>query len=140
MCGSCDNGTMGEVDELFGGLYRLGYEVPYENTFNDILKQLRQDACSTPNLRKYSIKLDTYDNEWMNQMSGYDIMEGCRRGDGPPPYDINTMTLEQLQEVVAKQEMEDQKRRDEAEKVQPLFSQLYNKQNHIRRRLPRFHL
>ena len=77
-----------------------------------------------PNLRKYSITLDKYDNEWMNQMSGYDIREGRHGGYGPPPYDINTMTWEQLQEAVAKQEMEDQKKRDEAEKniAPPLFS------------------
>ena len=92
-----------------------------------------------PNLRKYSITLDKYDNEWMNQMSGYDIREGRHGGYGPPPYDINTMTWEQLQEAVAKQEMEDQKKRDEAEKVLQLFSRLYNKQSH-KRRLPRFHL
>ena len=139
MCGSCDNDDMEEVNELFGALYRLNYVIKYEKTFNDILKQLRQDACFTPSLRKYSNKLDKFTQDWMNQMSGYDIMEGRHPGDGPPPYDINTMTWEQLQEVVAKQEMEDQKKRDEASTMQPLFSRIYNKQSH-KRRLPRFHL
>ena len=140
MCGSCDYGDMGEVNELFGALYRLNYVIKYEKTFNDILKQLRQDACFTPSLRKYSIKLDKFTQDWMNQISGYDIMEGRHGGYGPPPYDINTMTWEQLQEAVAKQEMEDQKKRDEASTMQPLFSRLYNKQSHIRKRLPCFHL
>ena len=34
MCGSCDKDDMGEVNELFGGLYTMGYTVSYQKTFN----------------------------------------------------------------------------------------------------------
>ena len=140
MCGSCDYGDMGDVNELFGALYRLNYSVKYENTFTNILKQLRYDACATPNLRKYSTKLDKYTQDWMQQMIGYDIMECRHPGDGPPPYNIDNMTFEQLEEAVEKQEIEDHKRRDEEKEniVPPLFSsyRVHNKQT----KLPHFQL
>lgn len=140
MCGSCDNDDMGEVNELFGALYRLHYSLKYQDTFSTILKQLRYDACSLPNLRKYSTKLDKYTHEWMQQMVGYDIMECRRPHDGPPPYNLATMTLEQLVESVAMQEMEDQKKRDEEALRVPLFSSYSGVRKKRRMRLPRFQL
>jgi hypothetical protein len=129
MCGSCDNDDIGVVNELFGALYRLGYSVPYEKPFDDILKQLRHDACSMLCLRKYSIKLDGFTDEWMQHMSGWDVMEGRHLGDD--------MSWQQMVDVVKKEEMDDPKKREEVglRPTPPLFSaMIHNK----RRRLPSF--
>ena len=139
MCGSCDNDNMDVVNELFGALYRLGYIVSYEKPFDVILKQLRHDACSMLCLRKYSIKLDGFTNEWMQHMYGWDVMEGRQLGDGIPPYNLDDISWQQMVEVVTKEEIEYQKKRDEdgLRPTLPLFStMIHNK----RRRLPSFML
>jgi hypothetical protein len=110
MCGSCDNDDMGEVNDLFGRLYSMGYNVSYEKTFNDILKQLRYDACFKPELRKYSIKLDEFTHEWMQYMTSGDIEDYRRPPDGCLPYryvesnitaeQAKAMTLEELEKAV----------------------------------------
>ena len=109
MCGSCDNDEMCEVNELFGGLYRMGYTVSYQKTFTEILKQLRHDACFKPELRKYSIRLDEFTHEWMQQMTSDDIECYRRPPDGCLPYryvesnitaeQAKAMTLEELEKA-----------------------------------------
>ena len=110
MCGSCDNNDMCEVNELFGELYRHNYTITYEDTFENILKQLRHDACFKPELRKYSIKLDEFTHEWMQQMTSVDIECYRRPPDGCLPYryvesnitkeQAESMTLEELEKAV----------------------------------------
>ena len=110
MCGSCDNNDMCEVNELFGELYRHNYTITYEDTFENILKQLRHDACFKPELRKYSIKLDEFTHEWMQQMTSDDIECYRRPPDGCLPYryvesnitaeQAKAMTLEELEKAV----------------------------------------
>ena len=109
MCGSCDNNDMCEVNELFGELYRHNYTITYEDTFENILKQLRHDACFKPELRKYSIKLDEFTHEWMQQMTSVDIECYRRPPDGCLPYryvesnitaeQAKAMTLEELEKA-----------------------------------------
>jgi hypothetical protein len=110
MCGSCDNDEMCKVNELFGELYSMGYTVSYTKTFNDILKQLRHDACFKPELRKYSVKLDEFTAEWMEHMTASDIECYRRPPDGCLPYryvesniteeQAKAMTLEELEKAV----------------------------------------
>ena len=107
MCGSCDSKEMCEVNELFGALYRHGYTVKYEDTFDDILKRLRRDACIKPDLRKYSVKLDTYTAKWMEKMTADDIECYRRPPDGCLPYRYveSNMTDEQVK-MMSLQELE----------------------------------
>ena len=109
MCGSCDSNEMCDVNELFGRLYRLGYTITYSDTFDDILKQLRHDACIMPELRKYSVKLDTYTAKWMEKMTADDIECYRRPPDGCLPYryvesnltqeQVKMMSLEELEKA-----------------------------------------
>ena len=110
MCGSCDNNDMREGNELFGELYRLNYDITYKDTFENILKQLRHDACFKPELRKYSIKLDEFTHEWMQQMTSVNIECYRRPPDGCLPYryiesnitkeQAESMTMEELEQAV----------------------------------------
>lgn len=110
MCGSCDNDEMCDVNELFQQLYRRGYSVAYSDTFDDILKRLRHDACIKPDLRKYSVKLDTYNAKWMEKMTASDIECYRRPPDGCLPYryvqsnitdeQAKMMSLEELEKAV----------------------------------------
>ena len=88
----------------------MGYTVSYTKTFNDILKQLRHDACFKPELRKYSVKLDEFTAEWMEHMTASDIEDYRRPPDGCLPYryvesnitaeQAKAMTLEELEKAV----------------------------------------
>ena len=88
----------------------MGYTVSYTKTFNDILKQLRHDACFKPELRKYSVKLDEFTAEWMEHMTASDIEDYRRPPDGCLPYryvesnitaeQAKVMTLEELEKAV----------------------------------------
>ena len=148
MCGSCDNDDMGEVNELFGGLYRIGYIVSYQKTFTEILKQLRHDACSDPNLRKYSIKLDTFTHEWMQQMTSGDIECYRRPPDGCLPYryvesniteeQAKAMTLEELEKAV--KDSCYAPKMDEHEIEQDILPSLFTPYITHKYKLPRFQL
>ncbi len=88
----------------------MGYTVSYTKTFNNILKQLRHDACFKPELRKYSVKLDEFTAEWMEHMTASDIEDYRRPPDGCLPYryvesnitaeQAKAMTLEELEKAV----------------------------------------
>ena len=73
MCYQCYIKDMVAVNQIFNTLYRHNYTINHGDIFDIILKKLRNDACSSPNLRKYAIKLGEY--KWMKDIIGYDIME-----------------------------------------------------------------
>jgi hypothetical protein len=107
MCGSCDSKEMCEVNELFGALYRLNYTIKYEDTFDDILKRLRHDACIKPDLRKYSVKLDTYTAKWMEKMTADDIECYRRPPDGCLPYRyVESNITEEQSKMMSLEELE----------------------------------
>lgn len=73
MCHQCYIKDMVVVNRIFDALYRHNYTINHADIFDIILKKLRNDACSSPNLRKYAIKLDNF--TWMKDIIGYDIMD-----------------------------------------------------------------
>ena len=129
----------------------MGYTVSYQKTFTEILKQLRHDACFAPELRKYSIRLDEFTHEWMQQMTSGDIECYRRPPDGCLPYryvesnitkeQAESMTLEELEKAVKDMyrapEMDDTVDRDEAI-IRPLLFSAIGRTK--RRRLPSFQL
>lgn len=129
----------------------MGYTVSYQKTFTEILKQLRHDACFAPELRKYSIRLDEFTDEWMQQMTSGDIECYRRPPDGCLPYryvesnitkeQAESMTLEELEKAVKDMyrapEMDDTVDRDEAI-IRPLLFSAIGRTK--RRRLPSFQL
>jgi len=129
----------------------MGYTVSYQKTFTEILKQLRHDACFAPELRKYSIRLDEFTDEWMQQMTSCDIECYRRPPDGCLPYryvesnitkeQAESMTLEELEKAVKDMyrapEMDDTVDRDEPI-IRPLLFSAIGRTK--RRRLPSFQL
>ena len=129
----------------------MGYTVSYQKTFTEILKQLRHDACFAPELRKYSIRLDEFTDEWMQQMTSGDIECYRRPPDGCLPYryvesnitkeQAKAMTLEELEKAVKDMyrapEMDDTVDMDEAI-IRPLLFSAIGRTK--RRRLPSFQL
>lgn len=129
----------------------MGYTVSYQKTFTEILKQLRHDACFAPELRKYSIRLDEFTDEWMQQMTSGDIECYRRPPDGCLPYryvesnitkeQAESMTLEELEKAVKDMyrapEMDDTVDRDEPI-IRPLLFSAIGRTK--RRRLPSFQL
>ena len=147
MCGSCDNDDMGEVNHLFGRLYRMGYNVSYEKTFNDILKQLRHDACFKPELRKYSVNLDTYTAKWMEKMTANDIECYRRPPDGCLPYryvesnitdeQAKMISLEELEKAVKDSYYAPPMEYEDVEVIRPSLFSSYIIRKH---KLPQFQL
>lgn len=131
----------------------MGYTVSYTKTFNDILKQLRHDACFKPELRKYSVKLDEFTAEWMEHMTASDIEDYRRPPDGCLPYryvesnitaeQAKAMTLEELEKAVKDSyyapEMDEHEIQQD---IRPLLFRLPLSTSYIthKHKLPRFQL
>ena len=145
MCGSCDSKEICEVNELFGRLYMLNYTIKYEDTFDDILKRLRHDACIRPDLRKYSVKLDTYTAKWMEKMTASDIECYRRPPDGCLPYryvksnitdeQAKMMSLEELERTVKDSYYAPPMEDEDAEVIRPsLFRSYVSRSNSLKKR------
>jgi hypothetical protein len=144
MCGSCDNDEMCDVNELFGQLYRLNYTIKYEDTFDDILKRLRHDACIKPDLRRYSVKLDTYTAKWMEKMTADDIECYRRPPDGCLPYryvesniteQAKMMSLEELEKAVKDSYYAPPMEDEDVEVIRPsLFRSYVSRSNSLKKR------
>ena len=131
----------------------MGYTVSYTKTFNNILKQLRHDACFKPELRKYSVKLDEFTAEWMEHMTASDIEDYRRPPDGCLPYryvesniteeQAKAMTLEELEKAVKDSyyapEMDEHEIQQD---IRPLLFRLPLSTSYIthKHKLPRFQL
>ena len=149
MCGSCDSNEMCDVNELFGQLYRIGYTIKDSDMFDNILKQLRHDACIKPDLRKYSVKLDTYTAKWMEKMTVSDIECYRRPPDGCLPYryvhsnitdeQAKMMSLEELEKAVKDSYYAPPMEDEDAEVIRPSLFTSYVSRNHSALKKRLFH-
>ncbi len=64
---------MEQAVNIFECLIEEGFCITYSETLATILKQLCQEACSSPHLRKYVIKLHKF--KWMRNITASTIIE-----------------------------------------------------------------